>query len=96
MAQIPEVGYATAEDGTSIAYQTVGDGPVDLVLELENWGNVEITWELAPLADLFERLGRFLAGRLAGNLDRPVVAMRDLDLPRRGRWWWCSSGAEGV
>jgi class 3 adenylate cyclase/pimeloyl-ACP methyl ester carboxylesterase len=55
----PETRYATTDDGVSIAYQTVGDGPVDLVLELETFGNVEIMWELDALADLFERLARF-------------------------------------
>ncbi len=56
---VPETRYATTEDGVSIAYQTVGDGPVDLVLELENWGNVEIMWELDALTDLFGRLSSF-------------------------------------
>ena len=59
MTTIPETRYATTEDGVSIAYQIVGDGPVDLVLELEGWGNVEIMWELDALADLFERLSQF-------------------------------------
>ncbi len=31
----PETHYATTDDGVSIAYQTIGEGPVDLVLELE-------------------------------------------------------------
>jgi len=53
VAQAPETRYASTEDGVSIAYQTVGDGPVDLVLELESWGNVDIMWELDALADLF-------------------------------------------
>ena len=52
MTQIPETRYATTEDGTSIAYQTVGDGPLDLVLELESWGNVDIMWELADVLAL--------------------------------------------
>lgn len=59
MARIPETFYATTEDGVSIAYQIVGDGPVDLVLELENWGNVDVMWELDALRDLFERFSRF-------------------------------------
>ncbi len=59
MAQTPDTHYATTADGVSIAYQTIGDGPVDLVLELETWGNVEMMWELEPLADLFERLSSF-------------------------------------
>ena len=59
MTRVPETRYATTHDGISIAYQVVGDGPVDLVLELESWGNVEIMWELDALADLFERLSQF-------------------------------------
>jgi class 3 adenylate cyclase/pimeloyl-ACP methyl ester carboxylesterase len=59
VTEIPETRYATTEDGISIAYQTIGDGPVDLVLELESWGNVDIMWELDALADLFERLSQF-------------------------------------
>ena len=59
MARASETQYATTEDGVSIAYQTIGDGPLELVLELESWGNVEIMWELEPLADLFERLSQF-------------------------------------
>jgi class 3 adenylate cyclase/pimeloyl-ACP methyl ester carboxylesterase len=59
MTAAPETRYATTEDGVSIAYQTLGDGPVDLVLELESWGNVEIMWELAAFAELFEGLSAF-------------------------------------
>ncbi len=59
MGQIPDTHYATAADGVSIAYQTVGDGPLDLALELETFGNVEIMWELEPLAALFARLSAF-------------------------------------
>lgn len=56
---IPDTRYATAADGVSIAYQVVGDGPVDLALELETFGNVEIMWELEPLADFFSALSSF-------------------------------------
>lgn len=59
MTEIPETRFATTEDGVSIAYQTLGDGPVDLVLGLEEWGNVDIMWELEALADLFTRLSSF-------------------------------------
>jgi len=59
MTEAPETRYATTEDGVSIAYQTAGDGPVDLVLDLESWGNVDIMWELPQLADLFGRLSSF-------------------------------------
>ncbi len=59
MTTSPVTRYATTEDGVSIAYQAIGEGPLDLVLELESWGNVEIMWEFEPLADLFERLSSF-------------------------------------
>ena len=59
MIQPPETHYATSEDGVSIAYRTIGEGPVDLAFELENWGNVEIMLELEAFADLFERLSSF-------------------------------------
>ena len=56
---IPETRYATTEDGISIAFQTVGDGPVDLVFDPGIWGNVETMWELPALADLFGKLSSF-------------------------------------
>ena len=88
MADAPNTLYATTDDGVSIAYQIVGDGPVDLVLELESWGNVEIMWELDALADLFERLSQFsrlvLHDRrgtgLSGGVSFPNLETRSRDL----------------
>ncbi len=88
MARVPGTLYATAEDGVSIAYQIVGDGPVDLVLELENWGNVEVMWELDALRDLFERFSRFSrlvlhdrrATGLSGGVSFPNLETRVKDL----------------
>ena len=42
-----------------VAYQVVGDGPVDLVLDLAAIGNVELSWEVATCARVFERLASF-------------------------------------
>ena len=88
MTRLPDTKYATAGDGVSIAYQLVGEGPVDLVLELENWGNVEIMWELDALADLFERLSQFTrlvlhdrrATGLSGGSSFPNLETRARDL----------------
>ena len=88
MTQPPEIQYATSEDGVSIAYWTSGDGPVDLALELENWGNIEIMWELDALADLFERLSQFTrlvvhdrrATGLSGGSSFPNLETRARDL----------------
>ena len=42
----PETRYAKAPDGTSIAYQVVGDGPVDLDYASRIWSNVDPMWDL--------------------------------------------------
>ena len=55
----PETRYATAPDGTSIAYQVVGGGPVDLVYACGIWSNVELMWEEPRWAHFLERLASF-------------------------------------
>ena len=57
--QIPQTRYAKAPDGTSIAYQVVGDGPVDLVYASGIWSNVELMWEEPRWAHFLERLAKF-------------------------------------
>jgi pimeloyl-ACP methyl ester carboxylesterase/class 3 adenylate cyclase len=57
--QIPETRYAKAPDGTSIAYQAVGEGPVDLVYASGIWSNVEMMWEEPRWARFLERLSSF-------------------------------------
>ena len=56
---IPQTRYAKAPDGTSIAYQVVGDGPVDLVYASGIWSNVELMWENPSWAHFLERLAKF-------------------------------------
>jgi pimeloyl-ACP methyl ester carboxylesterase/class 3 adenylate cyclase len=57
--KIPETRYAKAPDGTSIAYQVLGDGPVDLVYASGIWSNVELMWEEPRWAHFLERLAKF-------------------------------------
>src|SRR5881396_4140134 len=55
---LPETRYAKSGD-VNIAYQVVGDGPVDLVY-VPGWvSHVELAWELPDLARGFERLASF-------------------------------------
>lgn len=57
----PETRYARL-DGLHLAYQVIGQGPPDILL-LDQWfGNVEAQWDVAQLASLRERLASF--GRL--------------------------------
>jgi len=57
--QIPDTRYAKAPDGISIAYQVIGDGPVDLVYASGIWSNVELMWEEPTWAHFLERLAKF-------------------------------------
>jgi hypothetical protein len=41
---IPGIKYATSGD-LEIAYQVVGDGPVDVALAFDWAGNIELMWE---------------------------------------------------
>ena len=54
----PETQYARIGD-IHIGYQTIGEGPIDLVL-LDQWfSNVDALWFFAPLAQFVERLSSF-------------------------------------
>jgi class 3 adenylate cyclase len=54
----PETRYARSGD-VNIAYQVVGDGPLDLVLAVGWVTHLELAWEIPPLARFYERLAAF-------------------------------------
>ena len=54
----PPTQYAKSGD-VSIAYQVVGEGPIDLVLVLGFATHVELQWESPPFAHFFERISSF-------------------------------------
>ncbi len=62
--EIPETRYAETVDGVHVAYQVVGDGPVDFVAILSSFqSNVELAWEWPSTARLLRGLsarGRLL------------------------------------
>ena len=78
----PPVSYATAGD-LSIAYQVVGDGPIDLVLVLGFATHLEIQWESPPFADFCQRLGSFsrliIFDKRGTGLSDPVAAAPTLE-----------------
>jgi pimeloyl-ACP methyl ester carboxylesterase len=54
----PQTHY-TRSGQLSIAYQVIGDGPIDLVM-VPGWiSNIEVFWEDPHVARFFERLGAF-------------------------------------
>ncbi|HLX34085.1 MAG TPA: adenylate/guanylate cyclase domain-containing protein [Candidatus Limnocylindrales bacterium] len=54
----PVTKYARSGD-VHVAYQTVGDGPIDLVFIDQWWSNVDAQWDLPPLARTLDRLASF-------------------------------------
>lgn len=54
----PETRYARSGD-VNIAYQVVGEGPVDLVFIPGFVSHLEVTWEVAAIARFFARLAAF-------------------------------------
>ena len=51
----PEVRYARAEDGVTIAYSVVGDGPVTIVFVSPLISQVELAWEEPALEHFWSR-----------------------------------------
>jgi class 3 adenylate cyclase len=56
---IPETKYATTSDGVHIAYQTLGDGPIDLLYLPGYASNLRWQWELPSYARFLRRLASF-------------------------------------
>jgi len=56
--EIPETRYADVA-GEHVAYQIIGDGPIDAVWVGTWFGHVEARWEVPVIARFFERLSRF-------------------------------------
>src|SRR5207244_3006048 len=73
----PPVKYAKSGD-VHIAYQVIGDAPVDLVLAPGAVSHLDLWWESHYWARLFERMGSFsrlilFDKRGTGLSDRPVT-----------------------
>jgi pimeloyl-ACP methyl ester carboxylesterase len=83
---LPETRYAR-NNGLHVAYQLVGDGPVDVVLLTQWFSNIDSQWDVPPLAAFIHRLARF--GRVltfdkrGTGLSDPVPAS---ELPSIEEW----------
>jgi len=80
---VPQTRYAKSGD-TSIAYQVVGDGPIDLILVLGFATHLELQWESPPLARFFERISSFsrliIFHKRGTGLSDPVADVPTLEL----------------
>ena len=59
VADLPDTRYAKTEGGVHIAYQVVGDGPLDVVFMPTGASPLELAWELPSFARVFRRLASF-------------------------------------
>jgi class 3 adenylate cyclase len=62
LVDVPVPQYAKAADGAFIAYQVVGDGPVDIAWQFDFGWNLDAWWDWPWIADWFSGLASF--GRL--------------------------------
>lgn len=80
---MPETSYARTGDGVSLAYQVVGEGPVDVAF-LPGWsGNVEIMWEYPPIAAFLRSMAAYcrliLHDRRGTGLSDRVASLPNLE-----------------
>lgn len=85
----PETRYAKTPDGVYIAYQTVGEGPIDIVWQFEWIGNVDTIWQYPGYAEWLRSLASFSrvilhdrrgTGASSRNVDLPNLETRVADM----------------
>ena len=54
--QAPDVHYARSSDGTHIAYQVAGDGPIDVLMVSAAYSNIELIWALPSFGSFLDAL----------------------------------------
>jgi class 3 adenylate cyclase len=59
MAEVPETRYAETLEGTYLAYQVFGEGPIDLVFQLNSGLLVDLMWDEPAIRSFMGRLASF-------------------------------------
>jgi class 3 adenylate cyclase/pimeloyl-ACP methyl ester carboxylesterase len=88
LVEIRDTRFARTPDDVYIAYQVVGDGPIDLVWQLDIFGNIDLIWELPGYVPAFRELGfvrlilhdRRGTGLSSRNVPPPNLETRVADL----------------
>lgn len=82
----PEPKYTKVGD-SDVAYQIVGDGPVDLVYVTGLNSNVDVQWEFPPIAKVLERIASYsrliMFDRRGSGLSGPIALA---NLPTWEHW----------
>jgi class 3 adenylate cyclase len=89
VSDVPEVRYARTADGAHIAFQVLGEGPVDLLLDPGAGGYLEAFWEVRAFARLVRRLASFsrlvLFDPRGSGLSDPLATWEEPSLEDRAR-----------
>src|SRR5262245_64015615 len=59
MAVEAETRYARSSDGSQIAYQVIGDGPMDVVVASPSFIPVDLMWDEPRVVQFLHRLSSF-------------------------------------
>lgn len=97
----PTARYVRADDGVAIAYATVGDGPVPIILVAPMMGQLEIAWEEPAFEQFVSRLAVgatvvLFDRRGSGLSDHGIGSVDALELPRLARDVRAVLGACGI
>src|SRR5690242_16649349 len=80
---IPDTRYARTSDGTYVAYQVAGTGPVDVVFAPGWFSNIELAWEHPEIGAFLQRLSGdsrlILFDRRGTGLSDPIAEASTLD-----------------
>ena len=72
--------YAITPDGVYIAYQTLGEGPLNIVWQLDWPGNIDFQWEMPPIGPFLRGLASF--SRVITHDQRGIgLSSRNVPLP---------------
>jgi class 3 adenylate cyclase len=81
--QSPETRYATRSDGVSIAYQVIGDGPLDLVYGAGFMSHLDLQWTNPLMTRFYRRLASFsrvaLYDKAGTGLSDPIAHVPTLE-----------------
>jgi class 3 adenylate cyclase/pimeloyl-ACP methyl ester carboxylesterase len=59
VAEVPETRYAKTASGDHVAYQVIGDGPIDVLVNRANVFPVDLMWDEPRVAHFLNRLSSF-------------------------------------
>ena len=83
MTDIPDPAYVKTMDGTYIAYQGFGDGPIDIAWQFDAYGTIDASWESPFVKTWWKGLAAFarviLHDRRATGLSTRTVSAPNLE-----------------